>query len=1152
MSQIPAGHPVVPNEVSVDDLVAIVTVHDSEAIKANKRTEYHKVQVLSERSGRITRGSIEGCHVFLTNTAGQVSYSMGRSGLSSKEDNSQKRDVYLTTKQVDMRHLSLVPIKASNAWRLQSTSHVVAVANGVPIQSASAHARGDPQQLPCAVYLRQDTVNRIEIKGLRVDVWLMKTVNEAYPMEFPPFESVDNAFAHRTEAWAQRDQYLLREQVSNKSHRILHRLTGEVLTAKVFRDISTRWQLRKDEFQKFGKAKVDASIVRYHAMLDIDNIPAVITDTHEGMVSYTAARSAIMELHPGNRFLIAAKLQRRLFSALDFLHYHGIIHRNVAHDSVLIRLVDVKAVNILLVDYSTATSATIGTERSRPAMLEDGRAAMEIVEDCCNIWQLRNKRIEEAGSDEQLAIKVISAEYDLKLMQRVYNDFCANGGDQFSEKGRKLLTITKQKSYDLDTIKIRRAYCATMLAIGICLPSDIDKMAQKWVRTQPQHKIGEKVWMHLSLGHPYFDNLTNELRYNRWESTPREICAQYRAVAGTVEEPWQSLTLSKLLKFERHDGQLVSECVLTWLASCCEVFPEWHDALKTEYQRCVQPHDGLIETDDLRELREALSEHGTLPVPMTMTFDKLFASEEQNLLIVECKPLYSVIQHVPSGMFNLTQLQRLAGPDRFVMCVQDLNTRCDTFVEVRGEPSLQGCYAPLGLLSDFAQRLGLTLVAAPETSASTPIHDPADFSQVPASRIVLVRRGLLAFASMLRGGNECCFHAPRIPNKVDVLTDDAFRATYFGDMKIIPNLPQGSNRWSHPEHWSKFRTAEEQERAADLSSREVAIPKAISQSSRRLRPSALSVPRDDQSVGSCRSSISGASVTPLARTLKARLRRRAQARLSDKRNTTALEKVVNVPCAKRPCTDPDTAEADTAIKKSGLSDAHLERIAKRLTGMADDDIDKSLNGDAYPTVSEGTPRKILTKLPYPIQTGNFNLAADWEMADKWVVDLEKYEADELPSILRPPSDATADVTEAESIDEEVLNKHRAAIQKEAEIKEARRRGFANAKAQRARGVVRKTFQSRNQTPEATSAPNRTAVPTTRDATVPHTPAFSSPTPMLEGWLDAMPMPRVSSRMVDLTEDLQQNGASLPDAGGGSGSWHRIEKEDAMDADADDF
>jgi serine/threonine protein kinase len=86
----------------------------------------------------------------------------------------------------------------------------------------------------------------------------------------------------------------------------------------------------------FNRQDVDASIVRYLQSTEIDQIPSIITSTHEGFATYSTLQDDIRKSHPGVRFAIATKLFRRLFSALAFLHFNGIVHGHVSNDSVLL------------------------------------------------------------------------------------------------------------------------------------------------------------------------------------------------------------------------------------------------------------------------------------------------------------------------------------------------------------------------------------------------------------------------------------------------------------------------------------------------------------------------------------------------------------------------------------------------------------------------------------------------------------------------------------------------------------------------------------------------------------------------------------------------------------------------------------------------
>jgi hypothetical protein len=98
-----------------------------------------------------------------------------------------------------------------------------------------------------------------------------------------------------------------------------------------------------------------------------------------------------------------------------------------------------------------------------------------------------------------------------------------------------------------------------------------------------------------------------------------------------------------------------------------------------------------------------------------------------------------------------------------------------------------------------------------------PTFDSSNFSQTPQGRIALCRPGLLGYGLILREGDQCNFLNPKAFPIFE--TANAFTPTYFRDMKVLPKLPEGVRRYERPEHWSKYRTAEEFEAAADLKKR---------------------------------------------------------------------------------------------------------------------------------------------------------------------------------------------------------------------------------------------------------------------------------------------------------------------------------------------
>ncbi|CAN9398102.1 unnamed protein product [Alternaria alternata] len=273
---------------------------------------------------------------------------MGRA--DNKSASPSTRDVYFPGSRVGIHQFNLAPVWKSDSWRLQSATETIAEVNGAPIQLSTPRTRKLSSQLPQAVHLRQNLVNHVLINGLRVEIFMLKTVRGLYPIQDyqllelrPQLQEV----VHRPETWA-RDRYLQRpDQISTNTYRVLERFTGNIETAKFFHHNDNGQDLRDAEFLKLAKDKVDASLVRYLQSVEINHIPAVITETHEGFEPYAALEKNIKEQHPRLRFAIASRLLRRLTSALTFLHFHKIVHGNVTKESALLRLLDFKPETVL-------------------------------------------------------------------------------------------------------------------------------------------------------------------------------------------------------------------------------------------------------------------------------------------------------------------------------------------------------------------------------------------------------------------------------------------------------------------------------------------------------------------------------------------------------------------------------------------------------------------------------------------------------------------------------------------------------------------------------------------------------------------------------------------------------------------------------------
>tara|TARA_R110002003_G_scaffold95_6_gene7265 strand:+ start:3843 stop:7688 length:3846 start_codon:yes stop_codon:yes gene_type:complete len=801
----------------------------------------------------------------------------------------QPQDVYLPGPGIGLRHLTLLPVWDSDCWRLQSSSETLATVNGVPIQNYTLRTKKNKTKYPQAIHLTQSQVNHVEINGLHFDIWVMNNVQSLYAShEFmpAPLQGVIQDVANRSEDWA-RDRYLMKEQLSTKSHRVLERFTGETQTAKLFREEDGGQQQRDQEFLMFGKKEVELSIVRYRQAVDVNAIPAVITTTHVGFVTYGAVREDILKSHPGVRFAIAGKMARRLFSALAFLHYHGIVHGNVSSDSVLLHLVGNNVEDVLLVDYTTARPFTPGALVPQNDLIADGEAAMKLIEDCCDLWALRNGPTPDADGEYRMEQATKKAMEDYHAVQRCATDyFERKGNPKSTDKGKKLSKLLEKTGYAWQSARANQEHNLRRRQINLVTKSKLEEMKSEWSKTHEQPRIGKEQYMLLSLGHAYLDSLADPLYFKRWDIMPHQICAKIKEHGGDLEHPWQTFQVKTTFSLQHTDASIDEQDLIAWLALCAEVHPEWRKALEALCARNFHTRGVAITRKEVHDLYTNLQDLGQLPASMVVMFEWM---RDLDNMPNQVEETYQVWYHIPSRMFNLTQLQRLATPERLSMAINEGNIRCDNFVEVRGEPKIQGNYAPLSLLADFTQELGLVLAEVPNLTQALPTFDPSDFSQISQGRIVLARPGMLGYGSMVRSGDQCNYLNPKNPKKFE--TPSGFILTNFGDMKVLPEQPAGARSYDRPVHWSSFKTAEEIEAAADLSKRNILPVKA---------PSALLVrPPGSRAPSFALSPIMEVDESLLGEILKERERIRALARPPTKRNTDAISSKPSTPSLKR-------------------------------------------------------------------------------------------------------------------------------------------------------------------------------------------------------------------------------------------------------------
>jgi hypothetical protein len=918
MPMAPTGHPTISNDIPPDEVVAIVTVHHPQTEHANRDTPYV--------TSPLAVGDGPGINIFLHRFNGQWCFSMGRETNNDTGTAAYRvpHDISLPGTNIGLRQCILFPDWDRDRWRLQSLSEIIAHVNGAPVQNYTKRMKRRPSPLPKVIYLEQSVVNQIVINELQVDVWLMKSVRQIYKsgdITLEPLEAEVQNVAHRPEQWARNRYSPIGEQVSASSIRVIDRFTGETQTAKQFRTGQYRQQTRDREFSMFNKQEVDASIVRYLQSTEIEQIPSVITSTHEGFATYSTLRDDIRRSHPGARFAIASKLLRRLFSALAFLHFNGIIHGHVSNDSVLLRLMDEEVEHVLLVNYSAVYPFVPGVPVPVEDMVAEGRSAMQLIENCCDIWAFRSGPTPNAMGEEVMQKRTMDTMHEYQTVQRVAADyFERQGNSQKSLKGQKLIRLLNKLGNAWSTAKAKQVENLADREVALLSKPKIDAKIKEW---ENAHRVGDppqafvyKHYMLLSLGHDYVDSLANQLYVKRWGITPQEVCAKIKALGGNLEEPWQTFDVHRTTSIEYKDGGYNEEAVMDWLASCYEIHPQWRSILEMVCQAHLHHGAGLSKPADLGDLNRALQVYGQLPLPMLAMFRRFRDTENFEPQVVET---YQIWFHVPSRLFNLTQLQRLGAPGRFAATVIEGEPRCDNFIEVRGDAKVQGCYASLTLLKAFADRFGLNVPENSNLTPTLPTYDSADFSQVPQGRIVLARPGLIGYASMLRSGDQCNFLFSRTEPKF--ITPSQFIPTHFGDMKVLPQLPPNVYSYNRPKHWSKFKTVEEFEETADLSKRDTLKAK---------KPKAVKPQSGDTASSTLSNAIGMDDKLALGQVLRKRERVRSEARPPPKRATDAMSSKPAHSSPKRTKTGPTAVSLSTVMPD--ISRSLIERMESRMQG----------------------------------------------------------------------------------------------------------------------------------------------------------------------------------------------------------------------------
>ncbi|KAF2111936.1 hypothetical protein BDV96DRAFT_649304 [Lophiotrema nucula] len=811
---IPIGCPRFKPKAAFDDAVGVVTVHRTLAWEVNQNTKFLKRNIQAPESSD-DGSNAAGCHFLLPCKTKDPFYQFGRS--STKGRRESLLDVYIPDTRVAMKQFTLFPDHNVNYWRIEANSETITRVNGVPLQVVDTRTKTYKTRLPHLLYLDPMVPNQVMVGDLEITVWLLKTPRDALgpnpSLAMSPIHSQVQDIVNHPENWAQARWILGKHpiEISTASERVLERFTGTVYTAKLFRDNNSGRDIRDREFRNMNKQLKDESIVQYLYATEIRGIPSIITSTHEGFAPYAVCHGSISSWHPGTRFQVATNLLRRLFTAVDFLHFNSIIHGALSRNSVLLRLNDAELEQVLVVDYGDTRTVAPGQALPREDMIEDGRASMELVDECCDIWAFRNGPPPEAMSDEEMAHRTRKAANDYEKVRKVNAQFFQNKkGDPQSAYGKKLARLLDKMKYGLEHAQSEQVFNSQRRVILPLTAKKIQEIVQEW---ESGHRAsGVEPPMILSLGHQFLDGLIDQLRHRNWDVTPRDVCHKLKMLEGDCKEHWRPLLISKRFSFplrpsNKSGNQRVLVCeesFADYLAFYMQLRPECNHAVYSAYQEHIKLSAmGTVWLKDIENFSAALQQSGSIPLNILTTLRKLSRATLNDELSVEEQ--FEIWTHVPSRAFNLTQLQNLANSTSFKNCICNDVVPCENFAEVRGGAEVQGCYAPLSLLHAFAEAFDLTACNSSQGVISYPIHDPSDFYQVNnEGRLILARRGLVGYASICRTGDQIT-HCPK--DVTDIHTAATFLPTYFGDLIVLPPSPDKSFNVPRPAHWSLFKPA---------------------------------------------------------------------------------------------------------------------------------------------------------------------------------------------------------------------------------------------------------------------------------------------------------------------------------------------------------
>lgn len=844
---LPSLAPPLPPHVPPSTLLFIADIQVYESLTENALSPYPTAPLPPAPPSILPLG----IRIFLPRLPDRTSYSFGA------EERGEVYDVYVPIRRATKKLFEVVLDEEKDVWRIEAGGRTEVRVGGLEIRKRRGKKEGKGKGKEEAVLERVwvDPGREVEVRfrdghgEMTIVLWLVKPertangphkaqsaglpVNDARPRD-GGLEMTHRQFRHFGEMGGG-ERYIwdrTAEPISTKSWRVTDRFTGEIATAKVYQ-VPVGVEDRDREILMFAKENVHKSIVLYKEAVTLDGVPAAITDTHDSVVPLAVLELGLPTMHPGMRCKLAADMFRPLFGAIEYLHHNRIIHGSINSASVLLHMVDDKLTKLLLVDYSQSFLVDPGEDMPQDLLHFEGAEAMDLIATCSNLWTLRKAPL--PGMLDQGVVQTLTehAEQQYDILTYGAADFAHRRPAFFQTTAEpKLCEMLARAERKWAQAREAQILNADMMHVGPVTKAYLERVKEEWAMFSAGKEVKGEGPMALTLGHAWLDQLINPLRSaSRYFElpTPAAVCTKLRSLGGDDPEPWQTFRVQQAHVFQAHAigirqqiVQIESRDLADYLAAICETYPELRQAIQEEYDRIIVPNGDMILPEYVGAFHGSLQKRlrhnidinepsaNPLPHAMSSTLQALSNINEAGAHTIT--ESYDITYHRPSQMFNVTQMHRFSTLGRLRLGINN-NIRCDNFVEVRGQLSLEGIYVTLQMLQAFSNAFDLAVIEKPENRHGSILNDPSDFS-LSTNRIVLVHDWLVGYASIDRRHGQG-LHGPQ-GDSTRYPSTEAFLTTLFGDMSILPEPPNGVVEYPRPMHWAKYKTAKEMGKAAEV------------------------------------------------------------------------------------------------------------------------------------------------------------------------------------------------------------------------------------------------------------------------------------------------------------------------------------------------